>query len=68
MITTDSNGVQTPHEGKEEVQDACIKSIAKRYNQGNNSPFSMGQLLEDLGWMGDGPRMGGVLERKYKYK
>ena len=67
VITTDSDGVQTTHEGKEVVQDACIKSIGKRYSQGNNSPFATGQLLEDLGCVGDGPRMGDVLEGKYEF-
>ena len=49
VITTANDGVQTTHEGKEAVQDACMKSIEQRYSQGNNSSFSMGQLLEDLG-------------------
>ena len=44
-----------------------MKSLGKRYSQGNNSHFSTGQLLEDLGWMGDGPRMGDVIERKYEF-
>ena len=67
VITTDSDGVQTTDEDKEAVQNACIESIAKRYNQGNNSSFSTGQLLEDLAWLGDGPRMEDVIEGKYDF-
>ena len=63
----ENDGVQTTHEGKEAVQVACMKSIAKRYSQGNNLLFSAGQLLEDLGWVGDSPGMGDVIERKYEF-
>ena len=45
----------------------CMKSIRKRHSQGNNSPVSTGQLLDDLGWMGDGPRMQDVIEGKYEF-
>ena len=44
-----------------------MKSIGKRYSQGNNSPFSTGQLLGDLRWVGDGPRMQDVIEGKYEF-
>ena len=57
VITTDDDGIQTTHEEEEAVQNVCTKSIGKRYSQGNNLSFSTGQLLEDLGWVGDGPRM-----------
>ena len=60
-----NDGTQTTHEGKEAVQDAYMKSIGKRYSQGNNSPFSTGQLLDNLGWVGDGPRMQDVIEGKF---
>ena len=49
VTATDDDGTQTTHEGKEAVQDACMKSIGKRYSQDNNSPFLTGQLLDDLG-------------------
>ena len=67
VTTTSDDGAQTTHEGKEAVQDACMKSIEKRYSQGNNSRFSAEQLLEDLGWVGDGPKMQGGIEGKYEF-
>ena len=44
-----------------------MKSIWKRCSQGNNLLFSTGQLLEDLGWVGNGPRMQDVIEGKYEF-
>ena len=51
VITTDSEGVQITHEGNDAVHVACMEHIVKRYNynQGNNSPFSTGRMLEDPG-------------------
>ena len=59
--------IRGTHKGKEAVQDACMKSIGKRYNQGNSSLFSTGQLLDNLGWVGDGPRMQDAIEGKYEF-
>ena len=67
MTTTDSDGIQTTHKGKEAVQNSCMESIAKRYSQGNNFPFLTGQLLSDLGWLGHGPKMRDVIESKYEF-
>ena len=44
-----------------------MKSIGKRYSQGNNSPFSTGQLLDDLGWVDNGPRMKDAIGWKYEF-
>ena len=67
VTATNDDGIQTTHKGKEAVKNACMKSNRKRYSQGNNSPFSTGQLLDDLGWESDGPRMQDVIEGKYEF-
>lgn len=67
VTTTGTNGTHTTDEGREAAEKACMESTAKRYNQGNNSPFLTDQMLEDLGWVGDGPKMDNVLEGRYDF-
>ena len=67
VATTDKTGEKTVHEGEEEVHGVLSTNIATRYSQGNNSPFLSGQLLGDLGYMGERTAVEDILKDTYVF-
>ena len=50
------------------MDTGLVKGISKRYTNGHvTSPFSKGQLLEDVGFQGESPKVDGILYGKYKF-
>jgi hypothetical protein len=62
---TYANGFEQECTTKEEINDACIDKGYKRYAQAHGSPFLTGQLLEDLGFLGNQNKVQDILNGTY---
>ena len=60
-------GTQVTRRGKEDTVEVCKSGIVRRNTAGNASPFAQGDLLEELGFMGDKSAVTEILNRTYNF-
>ena len=68
-VTTTPPGCDTQimHRGKEDTVRVCKSGIVKRNTAGNASPFTQGDLLEELGFMGEKSAVTDILNGTYTF-
>jgi hypothetical protein len=62
---TDANGFEQECTTTEEINDDCIDEGYKRYAQAHGLPFLTGQLLEDIGFLGNHNIVQAILDGTY---
>ena len=66
--TGESNDTGAPILGTEkEVVRTSIEHLSERFSTADKSPFSSGQLLDDVGYAGDGKSVKKILEGTYDF-
>jgi hypothetical protein len=62
----DENGVVHESTGREYLEDLCNKANEAKLQQTASTPFMIGALQEDVGWVGIGPEVCIMLDRTYE--
>ena len=66
MVVVDINGIPTELTSKTAIEEALIEEHLRKYHQTEGfSPLLIGQLLQDIGLLGDGPRAHEILNGSY---
>ena len=58
---------QVVHRGEEDTVKVCKAGIIKRNTAGNTSPFSQGDLLDELGFVGEKSAVTEILKGTYAF-
>ena len=66
MVVVDINGVPTELTSKAAIERALLEENVRKYHQTEGfSPLLLGQLLHDIGLLGNGPRAHVILTGLY---